>query len=144
MKNKSIIIIIIVIMLGLLSFAVIKYLDYAKKTGNDLEGYYKLEKVISYYKIEDEEKTNEQTVFYNDRKLNIMVDKIESKILNTSTYYYLVKDNQLFYSLNEIDKDKFTDEKYYEYELNNEYLIFVRRNEVTETYYYKRIKKEEY
>lgn len=147
MKNKKTLLLIICIVLlsGLIILSVFLYKDHQDNYfDTKLIGYYKLEKIVSYYKIDNEEKTNEQTIFYNDRKLSILEDKIESKILNTDNYYYLTKDNLLYYSLNKLDTDKLDTEQYYEYEINNDYLILVRRNDIIETYYYKKITKEEY
>ncbi len=145
MKNKKNIFLIICIII-LLVLVVLGILLYKNNNLNNAEliGYYKLEKVTSYYKTGNEEKINEQNTFYNDKKLNIMVDKIESKILNTGNYYYLIKDNKIYYSLNEIDKDKLDNVLSFEFEISDNYLILVERFDVTNTYYYKKINKEEY
>ena len=146
MKNKTNIFLVIIgiILLGLLAFGIIKYLDYNKLSNNEINGYYKLEKIISYYKIDNKDNEKETTEFFNEKKLYINNEKIEAKILDESSYYYLLKDGIIYYSLNEIDKENLINEKNFEYEKNNDYLILVQRGDITNTYYYKMITAGEY
>lgn len=146
MKNKTNIFLVIIgiILLGLLAFGIIKYLDYNKLSNNEINGYYKLEKIISYYKIDNKDNEKETTEFFNEKKLYINNEKIEAKILDESSYYYLLKDGIIYYSLNEIDKENLINEKNFEYEKNNDYLILVQRGDITNTYYYKIITAGEY
>lgn len=141
MKNKIRIILIgiIIILLGVL---VVLYFDYKSKQNNLLDGYYKLEKVITYYKLGNMDTETEVTNFINDKKLYINNNKIESKIVNTTNYHCLIEDNKLYYNL---EKIKTSDNiPYFEFEKNDEYLILINANRITEAYYYKKIQKEEY
>lgn len=141
MKNKIIFSIVCAFTI-MLMILVIVFVDYSNNKNNLLEGYYKLEKVITYYNLGQSESETEVTEFVNNKKLYFNKDKLESKIMDITNYYYLLDDNKLYYSLNKI---KATENiPYFEYEIKDEYLILIIFNRVTETYYYKKITKEEY
>lgn len=141
MKNKIIFSIVCAFTI-MLMILVIVFVDYSNNKNNLLEGYYKLEKVITYYNLGQSESETEVTEFVNNKKLYFNKDKLESKIMDITNYYYLLDDNKLYYSLNKI---KATENiPYFEYEIKDEYLILIVFNRVTETYYYKKITKEEY
>ncbi len=141
MKNKIIFSIVCAFTIMLI-ILVIVFVDYSNNKNNLLEGYYKLEKVITYYNLGQSESETEVTEFVNNKKLYFNKDKLESKIMDITNYYYLLDDNKLYYSLNKI---KATENiPYFEYEIKDEYLILIVFNRVTETYYYKKITKEEY
>lgn len=147
MKNKIniYILIIVIITIGFLIFGITKYVESNKNSPyNELNGYYILDKVITYYSLGEIESQTEVTEFDNNKKLYITNEKIESKILNTNSYYYLIKDNIIYYSINKIDKENLESLNYFEYEYNNNTLILVDRSELTETYFYKKITEKEY
>lgn len=144
MKNKNIIIIIIVvIVIGLISFGLIKFYK-QKEYSNPLNGYYMLEKIISYYKTEDDERTNEMIKNNGLNKIYINNNIVETKIIDIDNYYCMTNNNRLYYGKNKLKEKTLETEKYFEYELNDDYLVLIQRSEVTDTYYYKKITKEEY
>lgn len=144
MRKKIFITICVLILLGLITVGIIEYTNYNKKDVNNLlNGYYKLEKVISYYQV-DEEKITEETNFCNNKKLYINNNKIESKIINLKGYYYIINDGKIYYSPKEINYKNMDNIASFDYEINNDYLIIIDRSEITESYYYKKISKEEY
>lgn len=146
MKNrKEILIIIGLVLFVCTSFVIFKLNDNNSQSDNKLlDGYYQLEKVISYYNLGKNESSTELEEFYNNKKLHIENGNIESKILETNSYKYLIKNEKIYYSMDLINENELDKLNYFEYDINGDSLVLVARDYITEAYHYKKISKEEY
>lgn len=143
MKNKkNIILITIGILLLIIVIVVIKFKFNEKE--NILNGYYELEKIITYYNLGEIESEAEVSSFSNIKKLHITNKQIESQILEKTTYNYIIKDNTLYYSLDKINEKDYNNLDYLEYEINDDYLLLIDRYKLTDVYYYKKINADQF